>query len=72
MSNDYNDVVFSCCVVSCCFINIPSCLCFVYIVKVPAFHEREVGCDVDIDNHTLIHSELFSLKLILDWDDIQG
>ena len=34
--------------------------CDVYIVKVPALHEREVGCDVDINNHTLIHNELFS------------
>ena len=67
LSDDYNAVVFSWCVVFWCFINIPSCLCFVYIVKVSALHEREVGCDVDIDSHTLIQSELFSLKLILFW-----
>ena len=41
----------------------------VYIVKVHALHERQVGCDVDINIHTLIHNELFSLKLILECCD---
>ena len=33
-------------------------VCDVYIVDVPVRNEREVGCDVDINHHTLIHNEL--------------
>ena len=54
--------------------------CDVYIVEVPALHEREVGCDVDINNHTLIHNELFLRNywswfwnaVTQHWDDFQG